>query len=449
MPVKITINPEYGGDVYLPSIKKALRPGQSVTVEDSIVGNSDIQSSLAKKIILIGDSVAPIEQEVDQMQLSQNERFKIKNLSGRNLSINGIKEMLVPHGAIYVSYQDLTSGFVGTLIRSGFAEVTDMHGNFVVLNENGGFIKKAPHSEEDEIELPEEEEVEEVIVEKPKKTRKKTSKKKLSKKAREVLDEDLVDESPTRKISLKTREEVLEQFEGKQDEMHFVDDPSPWSNDKIIDPLYEEKQKGKVQVWSGKKGEVAEGQDIYKANQRKLEEEFDEYEEDGIPTDGEAHTSLPKKKLSIKSKNDVADALNYIPEDAVDIDLDEDEWEDEEEVVVPKKTSKKKSTKKKSTKKSTKKASKKKPTKKKTSKKKKRTVAKKDGIDEVVEKLTKKKKISIKAVGSERPKATADEVDDSVILHSKSESLFVDQEQEKQRIRNHPILRNHQNNEIQ
>ena len=400
MPVNITVNPEFGGEIYLPSIKKVLRSGQSVVLQDAVANNSDVQKALSKKIIIIAadpaDHVAQVE--YDELQLNPNERFRIKNLTNRNMSVQGLSDMLTPHGAIYISYDNLTSGFIGSLIRSGTVEITDLKGNYIVLNEGGGFKKVSPDTEEDEVELLEE-------VKQPKQAKEAV--------AIDLDGDDDDDDDAPRKISLKSQEQVLSQFKENKKKKNFIKDPYMPGSEDVIDPLFEEKQKGKVSVWNAESQQAEEGVDAYKAQANSKPIKAGKEKEEGLPSTGEV-VVIPNK-LSVKSKNDIAEVLS------------KKEAKTEEKPV---KTAKKKSTKKKTTKK-------------KSTSKKKRSVPKKDGIDEVVEKLTKKKpkqKISIKAVGSERPKTTAEEVDDSLILHN-NESIFVDQEQDIARIRNHPLLK--------
>lgn len=406
MPTKITVNESYGGEVYIGSIKKVLSAGQSVIIEDSAAQTDEIKKLVSKKIIKISSPDEP-DQVVDKMAISPTENFRVKNLTGRNLSIQGVKEMLVPNGAIFIDYQTLMSGFIGVLIKSGMAEIFDVNGNKIVLDDATGFKKVAPEAEK-ELELPNEIEVEaeDNIV--------------------EMLEEDEITIEKT-KISLKSASDVKEQAaQNPKSELLTKDE----FGDTVIDPLL--KEKNTSYVWDAESQSNKEGKPVFN---------FEE-EEGPLPDDGSA-VIMPNKKLSIKSKNDVIDALNANKPKKASIKSSEEaeEAEDSDKKTAKKKTSKKKSTKKKT---------KKKTTKKKTSKR--RKVAQKDSIDKVVDKIkkqTKNKKLSIKAVGQEKKEALADEVSDEVILHNKNESIFVDQQQESERINQHPILRNRNNEDIE
>lgn len=391
MPTKITVNESFGGEVYLSSIKKVLQSGQSVIVDDYAAQSDEIKSLISKNIIKTSSPDEPEAAPVDKMTLSPNEKFKVKNLSGRNLSVQGISEMLIPNGAIFIDYQTLVSGFIGVLLRSELAEIFDMSGNKVVLDDHSGF-KKVSKDSKKEVEPAEKIEKEEV---KPDKK---------------------ITLGSENKISLKSASDVKSQSsnKGPLDDLATKDE---WG-DTIIDPLINQKQTS--YVWDAESQSSKEGKPV-----------FDYKEEDSIPDDGSAFV-VPNKKLSIKSKNDVADALNNKKTKQASIkNINE---EDTEEEPVTKKTTKKK-------KKTTRKKSKKK-----TSTK--RKVSPKDGIDKVVDKI-KNKKLSIKAVGKESKETPAEEVDDEVILHSKNESFFVDKTQETERIAKHPILRNRNNEDIE
>ena len=403
MPTKITVNESYGGEVYIGSIKKVLSAGQSVIIEDSAAQTDEIKKLVSKKIIKTSSPDEP-EQIVDKMAISPTENFRVKNLTGRNLSIQGVKEMLVPNGAIFIDYQTLMSGFIGVLIKSGMAEIFDVNGNKIVLDDATGFKKVAPEAEK-ELELPNEIEVEsdDDIV--------------------EMAEEDEITVEKT-KISLKSAADVKEQAAQDPKSELFTKDEF---GDTVIDPLL--KEKNTSYVWDAESQSNKEGKPVFN---------FEE-EEGVLPDDGSA-VIMPNKKLSIKSKNDVADALNANKPKKASIKSSE-EAEDSDKKTTKKKASKKKTTKKKT---------KKKTTKKKTSKR--RKVAQKDSIDKVVDKIkkqTKNKKLSIKAVGQEKKEALADEVSDEVILHNKNESIFVDQQQESERINQHPILRNRNNEDIE
>jgi len=423
MPTKITVNASYGGEVYLSSIKKVLKAGQSVIVEDSAAGSDEIKKLISKKIIQVSSPDEP-EQTYDKLALNPNEKFKVKNLSGRNLSVQGIKEMMVPNGAIFIDYETLLSGFIGVMIKSGMAEVSDVNGNQVVLDEASGFKKVAPEAEE--VELPElevgeeEAEIEDIegVVEDVV----------LSEKA---LSEEEVKELYDGKISLKTAADAKAQTGNQEaDELMTKDE----FGDTVIDPLLKDKEKKTSYVWDFEAKSAKEGKPVF------------EYEgEDSIPDDGSAFI-MPNKKLSIKSKNDVADALNANKPKKESIKKAASE-EVEEKPVAKKKTTKKKTKKKTTKKKSTKKKTTKKKTKKKTSKK--RKVSQKKGIDKVVDKIQ-KKKLSIKAVGQEKQEVPAEQIgDDEVVIHNQNESFFVDQTQEAERIAKHPILRNKNNEDVE
>lgn len=412
MPTKITVNASYGGEVYIGSIKKVLNSGQSVIVDDAAAQADDIKKLVSKKIVQISSPDEP-EQSHDKMALNPNEKFKVKNLSGRNLSVQGINEMMVPNGAIFINYETLLSGFIGVLIKSGMAEVSDVNGNKVVLDETNGFKKVSPEEEkEEEVELPEVAEVQVEDVE-------------LHDRA---LEPEEIKEAYEAKISLKNAADVKAQTGNQEaDELMTKDE----FGETVIDPLLKDKEDKTSYVWDFEAKSAKEGKPVF------------EYEGDNvIPDDGSAFV-MPNKKLSIKSKNDVADALNPNKPKRQSI---KKTASDEEAPVAKKKTTKKKTAKKKTTKKTTKKKTKKKGAKK-TSQR--RKVSQKNGIDKVVDKI-KKKKLSIKTVGQEKKEIPAENIaDDEVVIHSKDESVFVDQTQEAERIAKHPILRNRNNEDIE
>ena len=416
MPTKITVNASFGGEVYIGSIKKVLNAGQSVIVDDAAAQADDIKKLVSKKIVQISSPDEP-EQSYDKMALNPNEKFKVKNLSGRNLSVQGINEMMVPNGAIFIDYQTLLSGFIGVLVKSGMAEISDASGNQVVLDEANGF-KKIPPASEEEVELPEDEPESEIDSDV------------TSVEDAESSSEEEVDDTLTAgKISLKTVSDVKTQT-GKQeaDELMTKDE----FGETVIDPLLKDKDKKTSYVWDFESKSAKEGKPVF------------EYESEGsIPDDGSAFV-MPNKKLSIKSKNDVADALNPNKPKRQSI---KKTASDEEAPVAKKKTTKKKTTKKKTAKKKTTKKKTKKKGAKKTAQR--RKVSQKNGIDKVVDKIQ-KKKLSIKAVGQEKKEIPAENIaDDEVVIHSKDESVFVDQTQEAERIAKHPILRNRNNEDIE
>lgn len=436
MPTKISVNASFGGEVYLSSIKKVLKAGQSVIVEDSAAQTDEIKKLVSKKIIQTSSPDEP-EQTYDELALNPNEKFKVKNLSGRNLSVQGIREMMVPNGAIFIDYETLVSGFIGVLIKSGMAEISDVNGNKVILDETSGFKKVAPEKEVDlpEIEVESEDDLEDVELEEVS-----ADDIKAVEKALEEVEPDPDITFPTEtsgKVSLKTAADVKSQTGKHEADELFTKDEF---GDTVIDPLLKDKQKKTSYVWDFEAKAAKEGKPVF------------EYEgEDVIPDDGSALV-MPNKKLSIKSKNDVADAMNANrpKQESIKKTASEVEEAKEEKPVAKKKTTKKKSTKKKTTKKKTKKKTTKKKTGKKTTKK--RKVAQKKGIDKVVEKIQKqsKKKLSIKTVGQEKKEVPADQIsDDEVVIHNQNEGFFVDQTQEAERIAQHPILRNKNNEDIE
>ena len=408
MPTKITVNDTFVGEVYIGSIKKVLSAGQSVIIEDSAAQTDEIKKLVSKKIIKTSSPDEP-DQAIDKMAISPTENFRVKNLTGRNLSIQGVREMLVPNGAIFIDYQTLVSGFIGVLIKSGIAEIFDVNGNQIVLDDATGFKKVAP--QEENLELPTEIEAEEDI--------------EVSSIESENVEEDKIELGKIEnKISLKSAADVKEQVDNDPKSELLTKDEF---GDTVIDPLLKEKHTS--YVWDAEAQENKKGKPVF---------DYDGEDDNHLPDDGSA-VVMPNKKLSIKSKNDVVDALNPNSPKKASIKSSE---ETETSSDKPAKKSSKKKTKKKTTKKKT--------TKKKTSKR--RKVAQKDSIDKVVDKIkkqTKNKKLSIKAVGQEKKEALADEVSDEVILHNKNESIFVDQQQESERINQHPILRNRNNEDIE
>jgi len=410
MPTKITVNDTYGGEVYLGSIKKVLKSGQSVIIDDAAAKSDEIKKLVSKKIIKVSSPDEP-DQVTDKFALSPNEKFRVKNLSGRMLSVQDIKEMLIPNGAIFIDYQTLLSGLIGVLIKSGMAEIFDMQGNQVVLDAALGFKKVLPGNEDDDVSDIEVESDEELSDEVD-----------SLEEELEVSAEGKIKLGKDGKISLKSAADVKAQT-GEIAELLTKDE----FGDAVIDPLL--KGNNKSYVWDAETQANKEGKPVFDFKDDK----------EVLPSDGSA-VLLPNKKLSIKSKNDVADALNAdkpkkatIKESSVEEDVEIEE--------LPKKTVKKKTTKKKTTKKKTTKKGKKK-----TSTR--RKVKQKEGIDKVVDKI-RKKKLSIKAVGQEQTEVPSEEVDDKVVLHSKNESFFVDQEQEDARIKQHPLLRNKNNEDIE
>lgn len=387
MPTKITINPDFAGEVYIPSVKKALRPGQFIIVEDSIAKSDDIAKLLSKKIIIVS---SPDEepQSVDEMALNKNEKFRVKNLTNRNLSVQGLKQMLTPNGAVYIDYNTLVSGFIGMLLKSNLAEITDMKGNRVVLDGVYGF-KKAKQEEQ-----PSED----------KKILKETA---ISSKNNKETEKDTF----KNKISIKSQEEVKYASNANK---------APYENlitkdafgDFVIDPLLDKKHTS--YVWDAETQSARVGKPV-----------FSEIEEK-IPSNGEAYI-VPNKKISIKSKNDIENALSV--EKASDERHEEEAIEEKMEKIAKKASKKKKGP------------------------KTKRKIEQKNSIDKVVAELKnnkkKTKKIGIKAIGTKKEEVSAKDINDNeVILHNK-DSFFVDQEQEAERITKHPLFKRMNNIEIE
>ena len=421
MSVQITVNPDYVGEIYLPSIAQVLRVGTSVIVEDSIVSNNDIRKALEKKIIIVSsptDATSSPDSEFDPTALNPNEKFKIKDKTNRNFSVQGIAEMITPSGVIYIDYQTLVSGFIQVLLKKDMVSINDMNGIPVVLDPIKGFKKFI----EEEVVVAEEEP--EVVISS----------------AIEIVDETVP--LVRNKISLKSAEDVKAATSIKtenQVKTEIADHKKKhnmkkdFMNDDVIDPIADE-AKHTTYVWDAHKQEAEQGKPVFKTSDESIV---------NAEVDREKVSVIAPRKLSIKTKNDVLDAVNTRKKVSVKTSniVEEVELEEVAEIEEAKPVVKKKTTKKSSKKKTAKKASTKKKTTKKSTKKK-RTLAKKDGIDKVIANIQKKKKLGIKAVGSKRTETKSDDVViDDIIIHN-SENMFVDQIEEAARLAKHPILSN-------